>query len=266
MVFRPAWIFMACLVLAGCTAPSAIPTANSISMSETAQYVTDNAPPAPFDQGVQFPQIDDNLGALPSSHYTVSLSFDGVFSGSQEKTQGSIEAEVFSNELGSARRVILKASGKAFGLNEDRNVEGVRISNDYYVVDPNKICTKVKDTSPRQIADLSAGTLIGGIKKAAVTPDLRHKPIGSVEAWEYIFLPDDVIPPVMDRSNGGTLSIAAGDLWVAPAWKAVVLYNISLNIENTILQGNRELTGQVRGSYKLLDTGVDYNISIPYGC
>jgi hypothetical protein len=32
------------------------------------------------------------------------------------------------------------------------------------------------------------------------------------------------------------------------------------------VQGDRPLTGQVRALYKLVETGVPYNIAIPYGC
>ncbi len=252
------------LLIAGCTSTLVVPTASSIEMAQTAEYQTQNAPPPGFDEVTQFSQIDANLSALSSSHYTLTLTFDGVFSGSHDKTQGTISAEIYRNELGAARRVILKASGSAFGLDADRNVEEVRISNDYYLVDQNKTCTTVKEPTSHEVADLAAGDLIGGIKKG--TPLGVHKKIDAIEAWEYTFLPDDVVPPTIKLADNGTVSIAAGDLWVAPSLNAVLLYNITLNIENGFLQGSRQLTGQVRASYKLLDTGAEYNISIPYGC
>jgi hypothetical protein len=260
---------LACLLLAalaaGCLpAPKPIPTVTTLEMLQTAQYLTKNAPPPGFEQGVQFPHIDDHLADVPSWHYVVSLSFDGVYADSNEKATGQISAEIFSNEVSGERRVLLKASGAVFGVGV-RDVEGVRISNDYYLVDQNKVCTKVTDSpADSKVADLSAGSLIGGVKNA--TPVGERKTDNNFKVWEYTFLPEDVVPPALDLSKGGKFTIAAGDLWVSPADKAVYEYNITLNVENAVLQGNRPLTGQIRAAYQLLETGTAYNIAIPYGC
>jgi hypothetical protein len=256
---------LVCLLAAGCLSnPKPIPTASNIDAAQTAIYLTQNAPPPGFERGVQFPRIDDNLVRLPSWRYALSLSFDGVYSGTNEPAKGMLSAEIYSNELGGERRVILKASGAAFGGGE-RNVEGVRISNDYYLVDQNKTCTKVNEIpSDRAVADLSAGSLIGGVRKA--TPMGERKTVNEIDVWEYAFLPDDVIMPSIQTAEGGRVSIAAGDLWVAPSRNAVFEYTISLNVENAIIQGGRQLTGQVRAVYQLVETGVPYNIAIPHGC
>lgn len=260
---------LACLLIAALTAgclpaPKPIPTVTTLEMLQTAQYLTQNAPPPGFERSVQFARIDDNLANVPSWHYLVSLSFDGVYADSQDKTKGSITAEIFSNELSGERRVILKASGSVFGSSE-RDVEGVRISNDYYLVDQNKVCAKVNDApAESKVADLSAGSLIGGVKNA--TPVGERKTVNNFKVWEYTFLPEDVVPPALDLSKGGKFTIAAGDLWVSPADKAVYEYNITLNVENAILQGGRPLTGQIRAAYQLIETGTTFNIAIPYGC
>jgi len=256
-------------LLAGCTtSPRPVPTVADISAEGTAQYLTRNAPPAGFERSVQFPKIDSNLDQLPSSRYLVSLTFDGVYSGTQDRVKGSIQAEVFSEGLSSTRRVILKSTGEIFGA-VDRNFEGVRISNDYYLVDQNKTCTKVTEqpaqSADRQVADLTANGLVGGVKKA--TPLGERKSVGRFQVWEYTFLPDDVIsPPTVKLSQGGKLTVAAGDLWVAPVSNAVFEYTITLNVENALLQSNRQLTGQIRGTYQLLETGARYNIAVPFGC
>ena len=260
---------LACLFIAvlaaGCLPePKPIPTVTTLEMLRTAQYLTQNAPPPGFERGVQFPRIDDSLSNIPSWHYIVSLSFDGVYAGSEEKAKGMISAEIFSNELSGERRVLLKASGAVFGSTE-RDVEGVRISNDYYLVDQNKVCTKVNDSeAEKKVADLSAGSLVGGVKNA--TPTGERKAISNFKIWEYTFLPEDVVLPAFDLSKSGKFTIAAGDLWVSPADKAVYEYNITLNVENAVLQGDRPLTGQIRAAYQLLETGTAYNIAIPYGC
>src|SRR5438874_93123 len=114
-----------CVIAAGCdfspTQPP-VPTIANIAAGQTAISLTQNAPPSGFEKSVTFAQIDANLSNLPGWHYTVGLFFDGVFAGTSERAEGSIQAEVFSNELSGERRVLLKASGAAFGLQQDRNV------------------------------------------------------------------------------------------------------------------------------------------------
>ncbi|HVO42524.1 MAG TPA: hypothetical protein VMT34_07870 [Aggregatilineales bacterium] len=263
-------LVMIAALIAGCDAfnPPPLPTQASIAMGLTAAAGTLNAPPPGFEQ-VAFPQIDLNLTNLPSYRYTFNLSFDGVYSGTQDKVQGTIEAEVFSDELGGARRVLLKATGGAFGLQADRNVEAVRLGNDYYLVDPNKVCTRPTDAANRKIADLAASSFVGGIKSA--TPNGVHtvkkdSAGNEIKLWDYTFVPDAVIPPTLTLSEGGKLTIASGDLWVIPAIRAVSQYTITLNVENAILEGDRQVTGRLQASYQLLETGVTYNISIPFGC
>jgi hypothetical protein len=253
------------LLAAGCLSDTrVVPTASSLEMAQTAQYLTQNAPPPGFEHGVQFPRIDDNLSRQPSWRYTVMLTFDGVYADTQEKATGSVSAEIFGNELSGERRVILKATGAAFGAAE-RNVEAVRISNDYYLVDQNKVCAKVTDSpADRKVADLTAGDLIGGVKNAV--PLGERKTVGDFQVWEYTFLPNDVVVPAIALGEGGKMSIAAGDLWVAPSRNAVYEYTITLKVDNAIMQGNRQLTGQVHAAYKLIETGVPYNIAIPNGC
>ncbi len=257
-----------CMVVAACDfspAPPPLPTVANVQAGQTAIYLTKNAPPPGFEQSVQFPQIDANLSNLPGWHYTVGLYFDGVFAGTSDRAQGSLNADVSSNELSGDRRVLLKASGAAFGLQQDRNVEGVRLGNDYYLVDANKVCTKIAQPgTSQQVADLKAGTLIGGVKLA--TPMGERKTDNKVDVWEYSFTPENVIPPTLQIGSAGKLTVAAGDLWVAPSVKGVWQYTITLDAENVLLQGDRPLTGQIRATYQLIETGVQYNIAIPYGC
>ena len=257
-----------CLVLAGCEfnlTPPPAPTVANVPMAQTALFLTQNAPPPGFEQSVQFPEIDDGLSNLPSWHYTVELDFAGVFTGTTDPATGTIQAEVFSNELTGDRRVLLKASGDAFGLSADRNVEAVRIRNDYYLVDANKVCTKINDPgNSRQVADLAAGKLIGGVKMGL--PMGQRKTDNKVDVWEYSFSPDDVIPPTLQVGTGGQINVIAGDLWVAPSAKGVWQYTVTFDADNILLQGPRALTGKVQANYQLIDTGIQYNIAIPYGC
>src|ERR1700682_1171510 len=95
-----------CLLVTGCglISPPPIPTVSSVEMQQTAIVLTQNAPPPGFEQSVQFPKIDGNLDNLSSWHYTVSLTFDGTFTGTSDKATGEIDAEVFSNVSPGERR------------------------------------------------------------------------------------------------------------------------------------------------------------------
>jgi hypothetical protein len=258
---------MVCLFVVGCTfnlAPPPMPTPKTVEDELTARYKTEVAPPPGFETGVQFPRVDANLDQQPGWHYKLSLSFDGVFTGTQDSTTGTLDADIYGNEQSGARRVVLAASGAAFGLTEDRRIEGVRIGNDYYQVDANKICTKVEKPGSGQIADLMAGNIIGGVRNAS--PAANKKTENGIDIWQYDIPAGELIPPALQVGEGGGVTIAAGELWVAPSLKAVWLYSITLNVDNAILQGDRPLTGQVRATYQLVETGVLYNISIPFGC
>ena len=254
-----------CLLLAGCTTIAPLPTVSSIEMAQTAEFLTQNAPPPGFQGSISYPRIDDKLSDLPGWHYHMLLAFDGYFAGTQNPAKGQIEADVFGHEPVGERRVVLKASGAAFGLSQDRNAEGVRIINDYYLVDSNQVCTKIAEPGKApQVADLAAGSLIGGIKKA-VPMSVRRKE-NDVDIWEYTFSPNDVVPPVLQAGSNGSLTVVAGDLWIAPTYKAVWRYTVTFNVENIMLRGDQALTGQVRASYQLIEAGQDHDIPIPFGC
>jgi hypothetical protein len=264
LISKLSWLGLISLLLVGCTANQPIPTVSSVEMAQTSQYLTQVAPPLGFEQQIAFPHIDDKLSEKPSWRYTASLSFEGVFTGTDEQATGEISAEIFSSELTSERRVLLNISGPAFGLNGDRSVEGVRIRNDYYLVDSNKSCAKIANPTPGQVADLDAGTLIGGIKKAL--PAGQRKTENEIDLWEYTFTGDDVVPPTLKRNDNATVNIAAGDVWVAPSLNAVWNYTITFDVDNVILQGDKPVTGKLRGTYQLIEVGAQYNIAIPFGC
>lgn len=260
-------VLIAALVVVGCTNPPPIPTLSSVEMALTSQFMTQNAPPAGF-SSVSFAPIDINLDKLPHWSYTVSLSFEGVFADSQQRTTGTISAEVYSNELVGERRVVIRASGDAFGPNALRDVEGVRLSNEFYFVDQNAVCSRVTDDpNRRRVAELTAGSLVGGIRQATATT--TNKQIINVQAWQYTFVPSAVDPPQLQMTQGGKVTIASGELWIAPSLNVVVDYNLTLDVSSVILpifQGDRQLTGKVKATYRLVDTNTLYNIAIPFGC
>lgn len=255
-------------IFTGCSAQAIPPTAVSISGVQTQQVQTQIAPPPQYQQSVQFPRIDANLTAQPYWRAAITLSFDGVLTGTQSKTTGVITAEIYSNESSGERRVVLQTTGEAFGTNAPRYLEGVRIGNAFYRVDADRACTTVTaDPSGRTLAELSAGALLGGVQNAVYATTRRiAEALNKTPVWEFSFSPDDVIPPAVTLADGGTITIASGGLWIAPAFDAVADYQITLNIVNGRIQGSSALTGQLRAEYHLLEVGTPYNIAIPYGC
>lgn len=235
-------------------------------MAQTAQFLTQNAPPPGYETAVTVASIDTALTRLPSWYATVSLTFDGLLAANRQKTTAKLEAQIYSNELNSARRVLFSASGAAFGVSEDRAIEAVRLGNDYFVVAQSSgTCGKVTDAPSRKLADLTVSSLIGGIKRA--TPTGQRDTIHKLPAWEYAFLPSDVTIPILHADADGRFTIAAGDLWFAPSINVVARYTLTLNVENvTLLQSDQLVTGQLRATYELQEVGTPYNIAIPFGC
>jgi hypothetical protein len=249
----------------------AVPTLMTIGMAQTAAYLTEVAPPPGFAR-VNFAPIDKNLDQLPHWHYVVSLSFSGTYADTGAKVSGLLRAEVFSNQITGERRVILRATGEIFaasGSSETaRDVEGVRLGNDFYFVDQNGACSNANTLPERKrVAELTAGSLIGGVRQADFTTTKRQN--DSLEVLQYAFLPGNVEPPVLEMTQGGKVTIASGELWIAPSLRAVRSYSLTLNIDRVILpvfQAGRQLTGQLTASYNLVEVNTPYNIAIPFGC
>ncbi len=256
-------------VLTACNAaPPPLPTLASVAMEQTSAAQTQAAPPTAFQGTVSFPAIDAHLSDQPAWDATVSVTFDGVYANASANkplaVSGSIEAQIIHDELLSAQRVLFNAQGAAFGLTQPRQVEAVRLGNDYYLV-AQGTCGKVTDTPSRQIADLSAASLLGGVQSAKLTG--QQQEFNALPAWEYAFTLDSVSVPLAHPVTGGSVTIAAGSLWIAPSINAVVRFSLTVNVQNvTLLDAAEPVTGQLRETYTLGSTGQTHNISIPYGC
>jgi len=262
---RRRWlVLIVCAVLSACTPSAApLPTVSSFEMAQTAQVQTQNAPPTGFNV-VTFPLIDAHLSDQPAWYAALTITFDGVFAADQQKTTGTLNAQIYRNELTTGRRVLFKANGSVFGITDERALEGVRLGNDYYLVAQN-VCSQVADTTTRQIADLAAGSLLGGVKSAK--PTGQRDTIGGLAAWEYAFAPDAITTPILHLAAKGSATVAAGDLWVAPSVNGVARFTLTVNVQNaTLLQGDQVVSGQLREVYELREVGTLYNISIPFGC
>lgn len=261
-------VILLALLITACDPPQPIPTASSIEMAGTAAFLTENAPPAGFNNGVRFVPIDANLEALPHWHYMLTVRFDGTFAGSTEPVSGVLTTSVYANAVSGERRVVLRAEGDAFALSQTRNVEGVRLGNDFFFVDQNNVCTRVTDDpNRRRAAELAAGDLIGGVK-AAIHTNARKTENG-VALWQYSFAANSVDLPLVVQTQGGSVTITSGEMWVAPSLNAVFDYALTLEIDSAIvpiIQGDKQLSGVISIRYQLIETGVPYAIPIPFGC
>lgn len=241
-----------------------LPTLADIHTLPTTDFLTQNAPPAGFDE-VSFDPLDRTLAARPGWTYSVVGEFDGVFVDSGEPAKGRFSLHVWANELGESRRAILEVEGLAVSPQEFVRLEGVRISNDTYVVDINGQCTP-GDSGSSVVADLSAGQLIGGVARAV--PTGHRKAIDDTPVWQYTFAPDALRLAAIRRSADSAVSVEA-DLWVAPGANAVARFEASVDVANVrILTAERAVSGTLFLRYDLDLTQLDAlpNISVPHGC
>jgi hypothetical protein len=259
-------LLLAVIGLAACTTRRGqqladIPTLASPESLATAQLLTENAPPPGFDEQVVFPEVDLQLTALEGWRYVVTLEFNGIFARTPRETSATARAEVWYNQLGSARRVIVETAGELIGQQVDNTFEAVRLGPDAFLV-RNDVCTIGDDAETA--ANLRAGLLVGGVQRAV--PSGQKAVLNGEEAWQYSFTVDDLNLPSIRLAEDGTLA-ATGELWVAPAHNAVVRFYLNLDVENAyIFDRQLPVTGQVLVRYDVFDIGQAANITVPFGC
>lgn len=257
------------LLLSGCRStrgqrlediPTLVP---DIDVFATQQIQTQNAPPPGFRDGVSFPEIDANLRSLPGWHYTVLFEFTGQFSQTPRQTDAMATADVWFNQLGSARRIVFSTSGDLLGQGEAADWEAVRLGPDAFLVQDG-ICMSNVAQDAATAADLTAGELIGGV--SAARPVGRTAVINGANAYLYEFDLTDVVLPPVEVLDGGTLT-GTGELWVAPEHNAVVRYYATLDVTNARVFGRTlPVDGRVAIRYDLTDIGTPFNIAQPFGC
>jgi hypothetical protein len=242
-----------------------VPTLADVEMITTDTFLTANAPPPGFGQ-VNFDPIDAHLSDRPGWSYVTTGRFTGTFDDTGEPAEGRFEVQVQSNELSVARRVVLDVEGGALSPDESpRHLEGVRLSNDYYMVDTNGQCSSGGEGASA-IADLSAGQLIGGVVDAV--PTGHRQEIAGIPAWQYTFTPGNVRLPAVHRETSSSVALEA-DLWISPDYNAVLRFELTLTVERVrILWAERSVSGTLYLRYELDVSALDVqpNISIPYGC
>lgn len=245
--------------------PEDLPTQASIESLQTALPLTENAPPSPFNRPqTTFDSIDNHLNELSGWRYVVQLDFDGTFANTPRQTSASARAEVWFNQLGSARRVQLSTTGELIGQEESAGYEAVRLGPDSFLVREGACLTGARGDA-QTAADLRAGDLVGGVRSAI--PGGRKATINGLEVYLYTFTEADLILPAIRPSSSGRVTLESGELWIAPGANAAVRYYLNLDVENAILFDRQlPVSGSVRMRYDLYEVGTDFNITVPFGC
>ncbi|GAB4516407.1 MAG: hypothetical protein OHK0046_21760 [Anaerolineae bacterium] len=268
-VFLPLLLILLLLLAACDRSAEPLPTPiQSLDALATANFMTANAPPPGFREAVSFPMVDANLTALPSWRYVATMSFDGVFARTSRPVTAETRIQVWFNAAGLERRVIVEGSGDLFGQQAGVTVEGVRLGGDAYLVRENT-CQRDADGAAALVADLRAGSLVGGVAQAV--PNGINATINGERVWFYAFSVNDLVLPQIELAQDGQVTEVSAELWIAPERRAVIRYYATMQVENAlILLDNSDsrlpVTGTLLIRYDLYDIGTDPNITQPFGC
>ncbi len=263
-------VFAACAPADSSDEP--LPTLVNLTLYPTHQFLTQQAPPPGFGVLTTLSAIDNTLRAQSGWTYTVHGTFEGTFDASGDPAAATLTLTVQGDELSQRRRVVLEAEGRAFLPDEGLlTLEGVRVSNDYYIVDVNGTCTVDQGGQMvgAELADLGAGDIIGGVQQAV--PTGYQRTIEDLRAWQYTFSPDTMRLPAIHRQADSTIQVQA-DLWFAPGVNAALVYDVTAQVTGVyVLWANRSqstVSGTLYLRYELdiPALGVQPNISVPHGC
>ncbi|MBI5930633.1 MAG: hypothetical protein HY862_15095 [Chloroflexi bacterium] len=242
-----------------------VPTLATLTDLQTAQYLTQVAPPEGF-ATVAFPGIDDNLRTTVYSHVVISVMFDGAYSeptaDDPANIQSTMRVEIWNDDFNVARQVRIEFLGNVFS-GDASNLDVVRLSNNFYMLNPNGVC--ITDPAKiRDIATLQAAQLLGGVNLAQPT-GRPNELVNGYKSWQYGFTPSQMNYPSIQTTNA--IDILTGELWVAPEYNVVVSYKVEMNVyQATLLFGNRPVTGRIVFQYDVDDIGIPPSISVPNGC
>ncbi|MBK8022822.1 MAG: hypothetical protein IPK19_15655 [Chloroflexi bacterium] len=104
------------------------------------------------------------------------------------QTSASARAEVWFNQLASARRVNLSTTGELIGQSENSAYEAVRLGPDSFLV-RDGACLVGAQGDAQTTADLRAGSLVGGVRQA--TPGGRQAVINGQMVYPFSFTEAD---------------------------------------------------------------------------
>ncbi len=238
------------------------PPPYSVESLGTSLALTENAPPPGFEK-VSFPGVEQGLQALPGYHYLLDLRFNGAFVDDGQLVSGHIQAEVWWDSVAPARRVVLQAEGEAFAA-ANQQLEGVRIGENYYLVDNSERCLTNVEDAARGVADLDAGSMIGGVVEGIYSG--TQAVLNNIQAYRYDVTAQSARLPMIRLEEDSEISLT-GELWVSPEYNVVIRYYANLDVSNIRLSdAGRPVSGQLFIRFDLSDVGQVPNISIPYGC
>lgn len=245
-----------------------IPTPMSIDARATEVILTQHAPPPEFGE-VAFPQIDLNLPDLSGWQYSVDIEFDGVFTQVDRKAYGRVKADVWYNQIASARRVIFSTEGDLLGLDKPSEYESVKLGPDTFLIQ-DSACLSNAEEFADVAASVGAGSLVGGLNNAQAS-GLPKQIINDQTVWRYAVNFDQLNLPQLTLNADSRILAFNGELWVAPEHDAVIRYYMTVDVENAqvftgILSTSLPVTGRLIVRYDLFDIGVQPNISVPFGC
>ena len=233
-LFRSVLMFVVlAFVLSGCRERGLtladIPTPITPDARATEIILTQNAPPSDFGE-VSLPQIDQNLVNLSGWHYTVDMEFDGVVAGADVKTSGRVQAEVWYNQIASARRVIVETQGDLLGLEDPTQYEAVKLGPDTFLVQDDA-CLSNADDSAEVAASVGAGSLVGGIN-SAIASGLPQQRVNDEAVWRYDVNFDQLNLPQLILNENSQVLAFNGELWVAPEHGVAIRYYLTIDVEN----------------------------------
>lgn len=245
-----------------------IPTPITPDARATEIVLTANAPPPNFGT-VSFPEIDKNLPDLSGWHYTVDIEFDGVFTQVDRQAYGQVKAEVWYNQIASARRVIVETEGDLLGLDDPTQYEAVKLGPDTFLVQ-NGACLSNTDNSAEVVANVGAGSLVGGLNSAQAS-GIPKQIINNETVWRYNVNFDQLNLPALTLNPDSSVLAFNGEMWVAPDHNAVIRYYMTIDVENAqvftnMLSTSLPVTGRLIVRYDVFDIGTIPNLSIPFGC
>src|SRR5690606_36158084 len=116
----------------------------------------------------------------------------------------------------------------------------------------------------RGVADLEAGTLIGGVTEAGYSH--TRATLNGVDAYRYMVTPANATLPSIGLLEDSGLELN-GELWVNPESGVVVRYYANVTLSHvTLFESQVPVSGELFVRYDVYDLDVVPNISIPFGC
>ncbi len=238
-----------------------LPTEAKPEAIETAIIKTQNAPPPGFDS-IAFNPIDFNREQQPKLAVEITVSFNGQYTATGEAATGYLIMNVWEDNVQRRRRVLLQFQGDALSGGVSR-IEAVRIENDFYLVDANRICT-INNPAAQEIATLTAGRIVGGFTLGIPTGQVDT--IHEMPAYQYGFDVNNLQIGIF-QTQPSTVEILGAEAWLIPELNLIGRFGAGMNVHNAkILFGENAVTGELHYQYNLLPESEQQDIAIPNGC